>query len=361
MTSRSRRPLALALCVAFGLAAQPAGPSFAQEQVSQAQIQLARQAASEGLQAYRAGEFDKALNLFEQAKALYPSAQILRMIGYSLLALERWMPAAEAMEAALASKVTPLSGDDRKDVGEQLQKAMSHIGVLTVSSNVEGAKLAIDDKPPVDLPIDKRRMEAGKHKLTVTAPGHEDLVQEVDLEGGKPLEIALDPEPIKEPEPPKPPPPPPPPPPKKVGWFPNQRGVGFGLLGAGVGVGLGALGTGLTSIHLANNVDRDTRIHEAMYGTNCSRGDLRFCNLDRQVISADARDANTLRAMTLGLGIGAGVLVATGVVFVIVGGGGQGDEKPKDEAPAAPATGGIVRSLSCGPFGGPGLSCSGTF
>ncbi|UQA62461.1 PEGA domain-containing protein [Polyangium aurulentum] len=359
MISLPRRPLALALAVALGVAAQATAPgvAFAQEQVSQAQIQLARQAASEGLQAYRAGEFDKALNLFEQAKALYPSAQILRMIGYSLLALERWQPAAEAMEAALASKVTPLGEDDRKDVNEQLAKAMAHIGVLTVTSKVEGAKVAIDAEPPTALPVEKLRMPPGKHKLTVTAPEHEDEVQEIDLEGGKPLELSIDPKPVKKPEPPKPPPPPPPP--KKVGWFPHQRAIGFGLLGTGVGVGLGALATGLTSIHLSNNVDRDTQIHQAVYGTNCSRGDLRFCNLDRKVISADASDANTLRTVTLGLGIGAGVLVATGVVFVIVGGP---SEKPKDEAPAAPApaTGGL-RSLSCGPFGGAGLSCTGTF
>jgi hypothetical protein len=346
------------LLVTLGLLGAAPGVAFAQEQFSPQQIQLAREAALEGLQAYRAGEFDNALNLFEQAKALYPSAQVLRMIGYSLLALERWMPAAEAMEASLASKVTPLGEDDRKNVNEQLAKAMAHIGVLTVTSKVEGARLAIDDKPPIDLPVKKQRMPSGKHKLTVTVPGHEDEVREVDLEGGKPLEIAIDPEPVKKTEASKPPSPTPPPP-KKVGWFSHQRAVGFGLLGTGVGVGLGALATGLTSIHLSNNVDRDTQIHQAVYGTDCSRGDLRFCNLDRQVISADAHDANMLRTVSLGLGIGAGVLVATGVVFVIVGGGG--DDKQKDEAPAAPATGGLMRSLSCSPFGGARFSCTGTF
>src|SRR5690349_18670912 len=100
-----RRTQALALAALLGLAAPMlSGDAYGQAN-NQAQIQLARQAASEGLQAYRASEFEKALNLFEQAKALYPSAQIIRMIGYSLLAMERWMPAAEAMEAALVSDV----------------------------------------------------------------------------------------------------------------------------------------------------------------------------------------------------------------------------------------------------------------
>ena len=102
MLALSRRSLAIAFTTAVCLASPTfSGDVFAQQpaetgQPDKAQINLARQAASEGLQAYRNSEFEKALNLFEQAKALYPSAQIVRMIGYSLLALERWMPAAEA-------------------------------------------------------------------------------------------------------------------------------------------------------------------------------------------------------------------------------------------------------------------------
>jgi len=126
MMSFIRRPRLIALALALGAAAQVSAPLRAHAQppseqpISPQQIQLARQAAAEGLAAYRASEFEKALNLFEQAKVLYPSAQIIRMLGYSLLALERWEPAAEAMEASLESKIGPLSEEDRADVKEQL-------------------------------------------------------------------------------------------------------------------------------------------------------------------------------------------------------------------------------------------------
>src|SRR5689334_20928344 len=187
MIALSRRSLAIAFTTAVCLASPTfSGDVFAQPEAGQpdkAQINLARQAASEGLQAYRNSEFEKALNLFEQAKALYPSAQIVRMIGYSLLALERWMPAAESMEAALESTVgAPLGEDDKKDVREQLAKAMVHIGVLNVTSTAPGAKLSVDGGAAMDLPLAKPlRMAPGKHKVVVTAPEHEDAEEDVEL------------------------------------------------------------------------------------------------------------------------------------------------------------------------------------
>src|ERR1700678_1961820 len=90
------RALCFALAAACALAL--AAPAHAQ---SPEEIKLARQTAGDALGAYNAGEYDKALGLFQQAKALYPSAQILRMIGYSELALEHWLKAVEALEAAL--------------------------------------------------------------------------------------------------------------------------------------------------------------------------------------------------------------------------------------------------------------------
>src|SRR5262249_14470336 len=108
------------------------------------EIKIARQTALDGLTAYRSGEFAKALGLFEQARALYPSAQILRMTGYSHLALQHWEKAVEALEASLTSPVGALEEGDRKDVDAQLAKALTHFGQVNVITAVEGAVLSID-------------------------------------------------------------------------------------------------------------------------------------------------------------------------------------------------------------------------
>src|SRR6516225_6558037 len=111
---------------------------------SPSEINLAKQTAGEGLTAYNAGEFDKALGLFNEARKIYPSAQILRMIGYSELALEHWMKALEALEGSLDAKITPLSTSDRKEVQDQIAKAMAHIGTVSVTSRTAGAQLSVD-------------------------------------------------------------------------------------------------------------------------------------------------------------------------------------------------------------------------
>src|SRR5688572_33413813 len=80
---------------------------------SQDEIKAARQIAGDALVAYRAGEYEKALKLFEQARAAYPSAQILRMVGYTELALEHWEKSLEALEASLKSTVGSLPESDR--------------------------------------------------------------------------------------------------------------------------------------------------------------------------------------------------------------------------------------------------------
>ncbi len=178
-------------------------PAYAQ---SPEEIKLARQTAGEGLTAYNAGEFDKALGLFAQAKALYPSAQILRMIGYSELALEHWLKAAEALEASLDAKISPLSKEDKKDVQEQIAKASAHLGAISFSSKVPGARLAIDGGDPRPFPLDKPvRLAEGQHKVVVTAPDHLDLTTDLKVEGGKPADVPL--EPLVKPKPPPPPPP----------------------------------------------------------------------------------------------------------------------------------------------------------
>src|SRR4051812_6601155 len=93
----TRRRAALLASLSLAAALALAAPAFAQ---SPEEIKIARQTAGEGFAAYKAGEFEKALGLFETAKALYPSAQILRMSGYSELALERWEKAANTLDAA---------------------------------------------------------------------------------------------------------------------------------------------------------------------------------------------------------------------------------------------------------------------
>jgi hypothetical protein len=369
----ARRPAhARTLRAAFGLAAAlaltpalPSSPAFAQ---TQDEINEARSSAKDGLAAYKAGDFKKALVLFDAARKLYPSAQILRMTGYSYLALEEWAKAADLMDLALASSVGPLDNDDKKDVAEQLTKATSHLGEIAVTSDVAGAELTIDQRAPMKLPLDKPvRLLAGKHTLTVRAPEHTDATRDVTIEGGaRPVDIKLSPVPIpKKVEPPPPPPPkpkPPPPPPK--GWIPMQLAIGLAAGSVGVVLGAGAITTGAGSLHLQGQVQNDKDLHTKNYGQACDNPALYSqCMFDRQVVNYDADRANTLANVSLATGIAGGVLLAGGVVLVLFA--PEGPLGPKPAPP--PKDGSLPRkptsslSAACAPIPTGGVTCSGTF
>jgi tetratricopeptide (TPR) repeat protein len=337
-------------CLAAAAIAAAAPPAGAQ---TPAEIKAAKANAGEGLNAYNAGEFDRALGLFNQARAVYPSAQIIRMAGYSELALEHWDKALEALEAALDAKVGPLDKGDRKDVEENIAKALSHLGTLTVTSKVPGAKLSIDGKEPRALPMDKPlRLVEGTHKLVVSAPEHLDAVQDVKIEGGKPASVSLDPRPK-----PKPPPPPPPPPPKpeRKEWIPQQKMVGLATAGGGVAFGAAALATMGSWLSWKSAASSHLDSHTKSWGKTCAASD-RLCVADAQLVNRDADTANKLRNVSLGLGVTAGVLAATGVVFVVM------TPKPPSDAAPPPASAPPPRSASmaCG-LSGPGLLCAGAF
>lgn len=340
----------LAVAAALALAAAPAHAQKPDD------VKAGRQAAGEGLTAYNAGEYEKALNLFLKAKQLYPSAQVLRMVGYSELALEHWTKALDALDAALDDKITPLSKDDRKDVQDNIAKAMAHVGTLGVTSKVPGARVSVDGGDPRPLPLDKPiRLVEGAHKLVVSAPDRLDATGDVKVEPGKQADVALDPAPKAAPPPLVVAPPPPPPPPERGEIVPHQRMMGFAAAGGGVAFGAAALVTVIEAAHWRSMASSDAATHLSFYGNGCAKGDPRLCAYDISVTNHEADVADQLRNAAAGLGVTAAVLAATGITFVVLAPKGQ----PADSA--SPAQAGSQASVRCGAAGGPGIVCSGSF
>jgi hypothetical protein len=323
------------------------------------EIALARQTAIEGLTAYKAGDYEKALRLFEQAKAVYPSGNVLRLLGYTHLAQNRWEKCVEEIESALATKVGPLAEDDKKDARENLDKCLAHFGTLVVTSKVDGTKLKIDNTAPVELPLAKPvRLLEGKHTLTATAADHLDVSDEIEILGGKSADVTLTPSEKEKPPPPPPPPspPPPPPPPPKKGLFPHQRTIGIAAAGVGVGLGATALITALAGAHLRSNVASDVDAHNAFYGDGCAKGDKRLCQFDISVINHDADRADALRNASVWMGIGAGVLVAGGATLFVLA--PKEEKKTADEAPTSARR---APSAACSLSGATFVTCAGSF
>ncbi|MEJ7729453.1 MAG: hypothetical protein WKG00_09565 [Polyangiaceae bacterium] len=337
----------------LALLAMMAVPTMARAQSPQ-EIALARETARDGLEAYQAGEYDKALSLFSQARTVYPSAQILRMTGYTLLALGEHLRASEAMETALDSRIGALSEGDRGDVEKQLAQAYARIGRIDVASRFTGAELTVDGGSAQALPLPRPlRLAPGKHLLVRTAPGEAEARREVAVQAGESLSVDLDPPlpaPAKAEPPPAPPPPAPPPPAGRAPWFAGQRVAGFVLVGVGVATGAAAAITALAGASLRDDVEEDIARHQEAFGDACQRNDPRQCLFDRAVINQDADRADTVRDTSVWLGVGAGVLAAGGATLLFFYPWGNAG---RDTAAAPP--------LHCAAAYPAALSCRGAF
>ena len=350
-----------ASAVLIGLAIAAASP--AAEGQSPDEIKIARQTALEGLSAYKAKEYVKAIEAFEQARALYPSAQILRMTGYSYLALEKWEKAIDAMEGALDSTIGPLSEADRKDVKDQLKLALAHYGLIGITTKVDGAKLSVDGAEPKPLPLAAPlRLPEGRHTFAVHADGRIDATKDLDVAGGSTVDLVLDPEEKVEKKAAPPPPPPPKPEPKapESKSSPTLRMIGFVGVGLGVAAGAGAVLAAVSGARLRSNVASDIDVHRAHFGEGCERGDFRLCAYDRELINHDADRADGLRNASIGLAIGAAVAGGGGLALILLNPPAKSATSPRDDARPDAATAPRPR-LACSFAGAPGLFCAGSF
>ncbi|MBI4706207.1 MAG: PEGA domain-containing protein [Deltaproteobacteria bacterium] len=347
--------------------------------------------AMEAFKEYQASDFKKALDSFEKARKLYPSGQVLRMTGYSLVALERWLEAADALEDALRTDFKPLSDADRGDTQKNLDTALSHLSTLSLTAKVDGATASIDGGEPREMPVKIRVLE-GRHTVVAKAEGYHDSERSIKVAGGQPFDLEVElrkPEPVKKPKPERKPekkpeeaetpeekPAPveekPESPPEEgapsAGWFPYQGPIGLATAAAGAvlgGVSIGLLASGGA---LRGTVQENIDAHNAAYGEGCALGDYTLCYYDIQLINHDGERASSLQQAGVGLGVASLALVATGVTFFVLASSSPAaaeaeaepadEEKPAEEKEPSPDD---EVAVFCGPFAEVGLSCAARF
>jgi len=351
------RPAVLRIALTAALTAASLGlgaPALAQP-VDEAQ---GKELAGEAMTHYKAGEFEEALDKFSQARAIYPTGQVLRMTGYAFIALGRWLEAARTIDEALKTDFKPLLPRDAEHAQDQLQVALDHLSVVELSSSVEGAKASVDGGPEQAVPV-TLYLEPGAHSFVVSAPDHAPVEREQDLSEGSRTRLELDPT-ILEPE--EPPPPEPEPAPKPVpvepeepsnafGWFPGQGVVGLATAGAGVVLSGVAIGTGIYGASLRGAVQDNISAHNQLYDASCA-ANTASCLTDIELINRDGQRAQTYQNVALGTGIAGGALIAVGATLFLL----------SDMSPLAPADadGADHVTLSCLPTLGGG-GCFGTF
>jgi tetratricopeptide (TPR) repeat protein len=181
----SARP-ASAQDVAPGGAAAPAAPAPkpAPRKIDKATIDAAKSAYGAGETAYKAGDYKGAIQSFQDAQAIIPSAQAAYWLAMSFKA-DAQVPAAIAeFERLLADPGSSRIGEEKlnesRTIIEELKKTP---GKLEVASDPPGATVAVDGAAPVPTPA-ALDLAPGAHKLILALNGYLDAEVELEMPPG---------------------------------------------------------------------------------------------------------------------------------------------------------------------------------
>jgi hypothetical protein len=140
-----------------------------------------------GLVLRRAHQDAAALELFQKAFASSPSTMIGAQIALAKQALGRWIEAERDLQAALAAP-DPWVDAHRRVLLQSLGVIQSHLGWLEVTSSLESTEVWLDDERLVTLAdsvhSEVRRVTAGRHELSLSAPDGRRIEQTFELEPG---------------------------------------------------------------------------------------------------------------------------------------------------------------------------------
>jgi tetratricopeptide (TPR) repeat protein len=183
----TRRAVSLLLLVAAAARAQAEDPLWTE----------AKRLKDIAAESYRRGEYETALEYLEQAKRLYPSANLEYDLGLALTKLDRDAEAADAFELYLA-RAKDVPEPVRAAAVAQLGRIDARLGRLTVECGVAGASLLVDGKPRGATPLaSPLRVAPGAHTLRLQLGGFQPAVQELSLAAGESRKVTIALEPLE--------------------------------------------------------------------------------------------------------------------------------------------------------------------
>lgn len=321
-----------------------------------------RELATSALELFNKGSYAEALKKFQEAESAYPTGQVLRMEGYTLAALKRYMEAADLLERALTASFKPLPPADSDDAKSQLAEVKKNLATVTIRAAIDNASVRLDGGAPLPLP-QTVRMLPGSHHFIIEAANHETLdVMRLVSVGDSDLELTPRVKPAPAPKPASAPAPKP----SNLfaGWFPHQKAIGLAVAGVGLAVSSTALGLGIYGTSLNSAVQTNVNVHYSNYDASCAQNTA-LCFVDLALINQDGARAAAYRnaALVTGLtGAGLALFGALSVSFAPDGPFAPRTKTPAGtEGPSGNEPSSVARlRLRCG-VTGVGAACDGSF
>jgi tetratricopeptide (TPR) repeat protein len=177
----------LAVLVALAVLA-PVHAAFAQDANAEASGHFDR-----GVSFYRDGDYTAAMVEFKKAYEVDANYRVLFNLGQTSRELRDYASALRSFDRYLAEGGTKIDAERRKRVEGWVTELRGKIGNLTVTSNVEGAEVSVDDivvgTTPLAAPV---IVNAGRRKVSLVKSGYAPRAQLVDVAGTETKEVRLD-------------------------------------------------------------------------------------------------------------------------------------------------------------------------
>jgi hypothetical protein len=273
----------------------------------------------QGIELFSQEKYEQAAIAFERAYELKPSYKILYNIGQVQNRLEHYAAALEAYTRYLAEGGAEIEPARVDQVKAEIKRLNALVGMIAVTTNVEGATVFVDDEKQGQTPLGGPLfVDLGKHTVVIKQ-GTDELHREVvKVAGGQTVSVHAE-KAAEEPEPQEPEP------------AAEQEDQGPKRVWTWVALGIGgaaAIGAGITGGLAASK-----------------KGDLDDGCPDKQCPASeqDTIDSMKTLAYTTDVLIGvAAVGIAAGIVLFFVEPGPGSDEEAVAVAPVVTPDGGGV-------------------
>jgi len=288
-------------------ASPSAGETPSRQPLTEADKQAALAATKEGNRLLVAGKPELALARFEEAHRLVGGDKLRFNMGQALAAIPRREVDAYEQFRAFLARVPSAAPATRAAAEVEIAKLKARIGVLSVSTEPEGAAVTIDDRLRGSTPlVEPIAVAAGKHAIRVERQGYDSVVRSVTLAPGQELSQVVslvpvatataEPAPMPPPLPQSSPPQPSSPSPEPAGPPGAARRRAAWIVG-----GAGLLAVGVGSIF-------------AVRATSLAHGCDAGCTAPQYADNGRARTSAAIA--DLGLGVGLAALGAATFLFV---------------------------------------------
>jgi tetratricopeptide (TPR) repeat protein len=156
-------------------------------------VNMARSHFRRGVALYRSGAYDAALAEFSRAYDSAPNYRILYNLAQIQAQRQDFVQSLELFERYLKEGAGDLPPGRAESVQAEISELQRRTCRLRVDSNVDGARLFVNDLPSVELPLEHPlALNAGIHRLRIEKPGYLPVSRTVMLAGGDDLSLTLD-------------------------------------------------------------------------------------------------------------------------------------------------------------------------